>query len=340
MRIREIEYLRGLAIIAVVAIHVTALGLTHNFSTFDIFINLVSRFCVPLFLFIAGIVLIYKYDEKTFSYRKFITKRLKDIGIPYLIWSFIGFTMFLIGNPFSIRELLLTFLLGSGRLFYHLYYIPLLFQCYFLLPLVLKYIDKKYFVLGTGLLQTSILFVYQTSFLQGNHIIPGFLVQVFVGSWFFYFVLGCWIGKNLNKWTKKIQEMRLSLVTGLFLFGTMVQFSDFYFSWKVTSNYADSSNFLRPSIILYFLLSLPFLYRVSNIAPLKRIMYKIGEHSFSIYLGHLLVIIAVHSYISPWNIFFISIVICISAHMIYLKLLPRLLRRKGSPAINVIRKTS
>lgn len=338
MRIREIEYLRGIAIVSVVAIHVTALGLNHSFSTFDILINLISRFCVPLFLFIAGVVFIYKYNEK-FSYRKFIIKRLKDIGVPYLIWSFIGFTVFLIDNPFSTRELLFTLLLGNGQMFYHLYYIPLLFQCYLLLPVVLKYINLKYFVLGVGLLQISILFAYQISFLQGNNIIPGMLVQVFAGSWLFYFVFGCCIGKNLNKWTKKILEMRLSFVICLFLLGTLVQIADFYWSWKVTSNYADSSNFLRPSIILYFLLSLPLLYRVAHIAPLNRIVHNIGEHSFSIYLGHLLVIIAAFPYISPWNIFFISIVICISAHIIYSKMLPLLTRRKGGPAVNVIRKT-
>ncbi|MDD4620297.1 MAG: acyltransferase [Methanosarcina sp.] len=89
-RIEEIDYLRGFAILAVVAIHTSA-----NFTkiqnvnlllTINVIIDVFSHFAVPLFIFISGFVLSIKYKGQ-FSQKIFLQKRAKSILLPYIIFS-------------------------------------------------------------------------------------------------------------------------------------------------------------------------------------------------------------------------------------------------------------
>lgn len=47
---------------------------------------LCSKFAVPVFVFITGMVLFYNYDG-ALKYGTFLRKRFMDIIVPYIIWS-------------------------------------------------------------------------------------------------------------------------------------------------------------------------------------------------------------------------------------------------------------
>lgn len=90
-RIISVDFIRIIAAIEVVAIHVTDVliayknyfgGLSWWYATF---INGLSRMSVPLFIIVSGYLLLDEYHKE--SDRTFLKKRLRRVGIPLLIWS-------------------------------------------------------------------------------------------------------------------------------------------------------------------------------------------------------------------------------------------------------------
>jgi len=95
-KILEMDIVRSIAILAVVLIHTTAdatMSLPKgSISQIIVFaVNEASQFAVPVFIFISGIVLFYRYydswDFKALAW-SFYRKRIGSVLIPYLIWSF------------------------------------------------------------------------------------------------------------------------------------------------------------------------------------------------------------------------------------------------------------
>ena len=94
MRILYLEYLRLIASIAVVAIHVISrasyvLGnnINSNLSVFSTAISMDAflRFCVPIFFMISGSLILRKDD---LDIKKFLISRFKRIVIPVIIWGY------------------------------------------------------------------------------------------------------------------------------------------------------------------------------------------------------------------------------------------------------------
>ncbi|WKL01241.1 acyltransferase [Paenibacillus amylolyticus] len=96
-RITEIESLRGIAFGAVVLQHSIAhYSLVPETRLEDgvllAILLMLSKFAVPLFIFITGMVLFYNTGDKL-HYGQFMRKRVNDVIVPYLIWSLIYFTL-------------------------------------------------------------------------------------------------------------------------------------------------------------------------------------------------------------------------------------------------------
>lgn len=77
--LNKIDYLRGLAILGVVAIHTMGAEyfIDNNFI-YILYTNLdqLSAFSVPFFIFISGLVLTYNYGDIKLNYAEFIKRRL------------------------------------------------------------------------------------------------------------------------------------------------------------------------------------------------------------------------------------------------------------------------
>lgn len=98
------DILRGIAIIAVVAIHSIGIGLSQSPQSLDFNLSLLFRnainFAVPLFLAISGYFLANKKVENTSQYLAFIQKQIPRVYVPFMLWSLLWF--------------LLTYLRGGG----------------------------------------------------------------------------------------------------------------------------------------------------------------------------------------------------------------------------------
>jgi len=156
-----IEYLRVLAIIAVIVIHVTT-GTYNKFGHIDIthwlfasFLNSCSRFAVPVFVMISGCVLL----GRDIGIRKFYTTRAIRLIPPILFWSLFYIAFEYLYHNQDIGTLMWKLKFGiiiSGNAYYHLWYLPM-FSCLMLVfPVINNYIlghkpTKEDFFLVLGL---------------------------------------------------------------------------------------------------------------------------------------------------------------------------------------------
>ncbi|WP_191560052.1 acyltransferase [Metabacillus idriensis] len=214
--ISQLNIVRAVAMIAVVLIHATApafgrLEPQSDLYWFYMFLNRFSRFSVPLFIFVSGLVLFYNYyvRENTFeSWKKFYKKRLSYILIPYLMWSaFYLIYMMVIDtkSPVSINELRIDLLFGLSK--YHLYYIAVLIQFYFVFPFILKAVQKVAILRGLLFILGFIIQFYLIDLNQQMMIFQhqGSIVFSYIG----YFLFGAWFGI----YYEKIMDYRDKLVT-------------------------------------------------------------------------------------------------------------------------------
>jgi surface polysaccharide O-acyltransferase-like enzyme len=149
-RLKEVDFAKGCSIIGVILIHgtsqaVTKLPVSELFHHICLWINKWGNFSVPSFIMLSSLVLVYQHDT-TLSVNEiilFLSKRIKYIFIPYILWS-IGY--FYINNHFSsgiynyLTGLVLSIVQGTAN--YHLYFIILIMQYYLLLPILIWFLRK------------------------------------------------------------------------------------------------------------------------------------------------------------------------------------------------------
>lgn len=131
------DFLRGLAILAVIVIHVGEefLFLENANQVFLILVNNISRFAVPFFLISSGVLLL---REKSLLF--FYQKKIIRSFLPFFLVSlFLG--LYYNTNFLSI---IWSFFTGSASLPY--YFMSVLLQLYLVYPVLEKFSNKKYFL--------------------------------------------------------------------------------------------------------------------------------------------------------------------------------------------------
>jgi len=185
MRNQIIDNIRGLCLLGVIGIHVGSVSTQSNSFWFFTLLEILSRYSVPAFFFVSGFGL-FSNDkallalaqgqpaEDNFSYRDFISKRLKSAGLPYLSWSiFYQLYFWLTLGYISLAPAEQFFILGFGLSCYHLYFMVILLVFYLTQPIWRRLMT---FILRTGIpFCMGIIFVFQLIlfyFSSHNHINP------------------------------------------------------------------------------------------------------------------------------------------------------------------------
>lgn len=125
------DFLRGVAIIMVMAIH------SYCFSSeFLAYLNVIPskiiRCAVPIFVAISGYFIGRKsFDEKG-SYASFLKRQLPRVYIPMLIWSLPWALLFIKGGGSPLLITIRT-VVGGMSIFY---FVALIMQYYVLTPLI------------------------------------------------------------------------------------------------------------------------------------------------------------------------------------------------------------
>ena len=139
----EINYLRGLAILSVISIHIsdyfTEMNNINLLTSLYMVIDALSQAAVPAFIFVSGFVLYNSYNAN-FKIVPFYVKKLKYILPPYIIFSafYIIFDSRLNDTSFNfnLMDILTKYLTGGA--YYHLWFFILIISLYILFPLVVN----------------------------------------------------------------------------------------------------------------------------------------------------------------------------------------------------------
>lgn len=292
-RIKSIDSLRGLAILAVILIHTTTRTLeasSFNLVGFSwtLFLNQVMRFAVPLFIMISGFVLEKSSREE--SYWSFIRRRFSKIFVPYFIWSL--FYYFLVYNN-NHDNLIKVFLTGNAS--YQLYFIPALLVFYLTFPLLHKLVHKVpskiiftvVSILGLVLLTKN---YYFKAFDLGDEINAMILSYA-------YFIIGILSAKNKEFLDTVVNKFKifLSIPTVLLAFFIFLEGKSRYF---LTGNYLSYYSQWRPSVFFYsILVGLTFYYIFEHTKFKDSFVSRFSKHSFFAFFVHVVVLEVVWKFV-------------------------------------------
>ena len=300
-RIREIDFIRALGALSVIAIHVSGAYIDSSRGAY--FWNIGMRYAVPLFVIISGFVLFYVENlKKSFSCIAFWLKRFKKLLIPYVIWNLI-YLLYSTRHdvekvssdvPAFLKELGHNILTGVGT--YHLYFVLIMLQLYLLYPIIRPFV-KKY--MNISLAVSLAITAYSQAIIylgvQNKAEVPQTYIPFFIlfPVWIFFFVFGMYVAKNLEALKEKV--FNKSIILG---FVWLLSYVLLIFDTKFTKT-LDLS--VKPSVLLYSVLSFLFFYSIA----LKKVNIQnrfgtlldfLSEQSFLIYLSHVLFLKLIDSY--------------------------------------------
>src|SRR5438132_7297317 len=142
--IYELDLMRPVTAVTVVAVHVLAFtqSLNHTTTGLQVQNGIITsvHFTRDVFMFITALALTYVYFGRPFSGKRFWAKRSIGVLVPYCIWS-IAYTWVNTSqhSPVAFAKLALFNIL-TGNASYQLYYILLSIQFYLILPLFLLFL--------------------------------------------------------------------------------------------------------------------------------------------------------------------------------------------------------
>ena len=315
--VRRLLLLNGVAIIAVVLNHASAWGFVAMFWWTDRYmpvsvpnfdqmysasyfaLRLIEQFIIfsiPSFLFVSGffISVATGRQQSTVSW-KLVGTRIKNLLIPYLIWSVVMLTFdYLQGITYTPGEIILV--LFTGRAADPFYFVPLLIQLYILSPLLVplarmhwKLLLVVTFLVEFGLRAVRYPYILgaQSSFLDQ---LTALTPSAFFATRIFWFALGLVIGFHLQTFKPRLFRFRWGLFVGLVFFFVLG-----VIEWEILLQ-RSGLPWIPPwetiidglyalAFILVFIafdkIIIPYAKRVSNI----------GAKSYGIYLVHSLVLI-------------------------------------------------
>ncbi len=140
------DALRVFAIATVVAIHcfMPLRGMLPAGSV-PLVIDDVLHYAVPLFVFISGALVWGRpWSSTPGAYRRFVTGRLTQIGLPYTAWAIVYLGALLATASDPVAQITRAGgLLLTGHVWYHLYFVPMLLTFYLITPLASRAIRAK-----------------------------------------------------------------------------------------------------------------------------------------------------------------------------------------------------
>ena len=247
-RLIEVDILRGVAMLAVVAIHVSNIPLANLAASrwylpVYLFHNALN-FAVPAFMFISALLAAYSAGGRPISLGSYYKSKLIRVVLPYLLWSLLYILMNLAVRSLNPADLLslknwMKWIL-QGRAYTHLYYLAVMIQFYILFPLLIKLArlvkDMPLFALIIAVAGYNIVYWLNKLWLYAAF-------PYFQSSFFWYFSIifaGLWFGLNYTKacdWMKKhiawvIAVCLISVVVYLylnFLLYKHVQFHSYFY---------------------------------------------------------------------------------------------------------------
>ncbi|MBU5485796.1 acyltransferase [Clostridium sp. MSJ-11] len=280
---------KAYATLAVIMIHVSAFAMSSsnnesfNYKIFVI-LNQLARFSVPVFVIFSGIGLGLSYRKEK-SLLNFYKKRVFKVIPPYILWGVIYLT--LINKNFNYSTWPNLFLKGD-KIFYHLYFLPMIIELYLIFPVLYIVSQKIWGVILTLIISGGII-------TTGHYYnIPDLTLDFYskrnIIFWLFYFSLGIYFSGNIKASIEKLKRNKTLIIGILLLCVTGILWESFN-SISLGKSLDYATTFIRPSVIIYSIIFTAYiLSRDYKKGMAVNILKSISINSFDIYFSHPLVI--------------------------------------------------
>jgi peptidoglycan/LPS O-acetylase OafA/YrhL len=302
-RVPALDALRGVAILAVVALHVTfdylrQAPLPSRVGTVMLALHLLTGFAVPLFVALSTASLSLGHSgvvRTAGDYGAFLAVRARRILPPYLAWSLV---MIARDHPSALfHPTTVAFLLLTGGAHYHLYFVPLVCQLYVLWPLLAPLgrgaasSAGATLALAIGGLAASLGWWR----LSGAGLVPNVTLTL-VPLWLGYATLGLaavswvrsWVARVQSGWTGLVIATSAAIVAAAVMIGYVylqVVQSPEHVAIAVTIFQAPSALYALSAMAL----GLIVVARLEQTAA-HAVLAGLGRRSYGIYLVHPLVL--------------------------------------------------
>lgn len=264
-RLLDVDVAIGISIILVVYGH---LFLDDNLPQW--YVNsrkILYKFHMPLFMFFSGFLMSYSYKriETLSAYNTYIRKRANKFIPAYLLFSFVFIGFEYIANNYSLSKLKLDvidmLLYPSKAPAGFLWYIYVLFQFYFIFPLLKSLVHKNYIV--------ALIIAIGFQFLDLTNL---FNFDLF--SFYFLFVI-----------------LGIIATQYLDMYYVMIQKTGMLFLISFVALILLSNHYEIPKVVFGLISIPPVHYIASKFTKFKITPYlvDIGKHSYYIYLMNTLV---------------------------------------------------
>lgn len=286
--------MNAIACLLVILIHVLSLGISSaNAASWQAaliyFPSRISAFVVPLFLYTGAVKMArqFEHTEITWNvYLRYCLRRIFKIYVPYVLWVIIYYICFWkIGY---VRGDIHEFFSGLflGNLSAPFYYIVVVMQFYFLMPLWVLLVRRfpAYLAIGIGML--SMLCMQQCEYVLSLVGISFTHTDLLFPSYLIFWLAGLYVGKYYEKAASVLLQRRGQLLCAVLIVFcaalAYLQYSrDVYFS---------NLNAIK---IVADLFSIALLHHIClrlQDAPerIRRLLEKLYQSSFFVYLSHCL----------------------------------------------------
>lgn len=286
------DWLRVLATIAVVTIHISAMFITANY--FDgksswlaaNFFESFTRWSVPIFVMISGALILS--DQREYTYKSFLVKRISKIFIPLLGWSILYFLFYFIQGRVELNPIQFVSRFLNNGISVHFWFIYMLLGLTLvspLLKLMLKNAAQK------DLTYFLVLWFYASVVSRVLENVLGITFSMelfFVTDYVGYYILGYYLlTYELPLWLRKF--LYFGLIAGLLSTFAITHFltvradgafQSFWYGYH-------SPNVVLVSIGLFVLFKHS---KIFNGEKLPAIPNLLNTASFGIYLVHMMVL--------------------------------------------------
>lgn len=296
-RLKEFDYLRTIAVLAVITIHVTSIYVTVN--SFAYLMNQVARFAVPLFIILSGFLVYYSdINRRSGTHSYLLLNRLSKIFIPYTIWT-LTYMLYSVRHnleavPHTTFFIAFAKNLMLGKAAPQLYFIIIILQMYLLYGLLKNLMDSKHekHLMATSFAATAFITLGAYLFRWNIFIMPKISIGYYIlfPTWLFYFVFGMHFAKHESRYKEFLRSVRFKMG-----FIWLASFAALYVDSRLSNTYGSS---IKPTIMLYCFASFLFFYSIFSSSQIKEIslIRWISEQSFFIYFSHVMLIDLIRSF--------------------------------------------
>ena len=320
-RIFYYDALKALAIIGVIACHVSAVFaknmniLNTSGWIISVFFDCCRDFSIPIFVMVSGALLV----NKDYSVITFIKKKFNRILIPYIFWAimFILFALITFSLGFSlgkVNHISLSFIYktifgysGYGRVFWFVWMILEVYIVLFILNKLIKRVNIKNFNLKIYKI-ILILFLIYNIIVTLKLFNPMDYTFIYYLSFTGYGILGYYLaktdftttrfGKTLNITEKKIliASFILSILFYIILILNTITLTNNAGKYVTLSHFNIIKLILATNIFLFFRYFEEYDGKIikSSYNKIKnglsgRLINSLSKYSFGIYLSHMLI---------------------------------------------------